>query len=218
MLQGPILLDIAKIEERLKQLTDNASNTLRQKNQQEIHLQHDHITKQALDLKTDLPTNCLSEWGMPLGQKGRQLILKYLARRNGLVLWIYSEESMEVYPPAWHAQGMNLQRIYFARCSAPLTQLKAVFFEPLFQSIILDCPQDFSRDDQNFLAYRARKQKQSICILRNFFLSQNMGNPFAKIRLNCFYNHTKQEYRIHPVRGPLSQDIILTDQSLSSYR
>src|SRR5690606_35424048 len=108
-------------------------------------------------LEGGLPVGRVSEWGMPLGQGGRSLLISWLARLKDqpLILWCSSHKQMQVYPPAWVSRGVALERVRFAVSAKPLAELRPVFMEPLFPIIILDCPRGFTEDDCAFLARRA---------------------------------------------------------------
>ena len=141
-----------------------------------------------------LPVGAVSEWGMPLGQGGRSLLVSWLAHliapasspreksaqvgerglAQGLALWCYARPQLQVYPPAWLSRGVALQRIRFACTAKPLADLRPVFLESLFKVIIIDSPRGFTEDDCAFLARRARANGQTILLLRDFFLGEKL--------------------------------------------
>ncbi len=148
----------------------------------------------------------LSEWGLPLGRGGRELVLNILARAQqrhelGLLLWIMPEGELSVYPPAWEARGLDLSRTYFAITDEVLRDLKAAFVEPVFDAIILDTPRALSVDDQAYLATRARDNHNLILVLRPYLLRSEKGNVWARLRLNGWYDERRSEHVIDVIRG-----------------
>jgi len=176
-------------------------------------------------LEGGLPVGAISEWGVPLGRGGREILLTWLARHFNQeavtrcteqqaahqtvyagenprwALWIYSRTKLTIYPPAWLARGVSLKHTRFVCSCRPLVDLKPVFLSPLFQIIVLDAPDFFTEDDCAFLARQARKNRQTIILLRDFFLSPKRGNVWAKLRLNSYFNETTQEFCLDVVRG-----------------
>jgi hypothetical protein len=155
-----------------------------------------------------LPYGAMSEWGCPLGRGGREAIRAFIAAATHaegdqqLVLWVSDARSgVVVYPPSWFAHGVNLTRAYFTACEKPVTQLKPVFFSPLFKVIVLDAPKELSRDDLAFLARQARSNSQIIIVIRNYLLSQERGNVWAKFRLNCWQSSGPNSFTMVAVRG-----------------
>lgn len=168
-----------------------------------------------------LPVGAVSEWGMPLGQGGRSLLVSWLAHlispapspmeksthiherglAQGLTLWCYARAQLQVYPPAWLSRGVALQRVRFACTAKPLADLRPVFLEPLFKVIVIDSPRGFTEDDCAFLARRARANGQTILLLRDFFLGEKRGNVWAPLRFNCWVDCASQQFRLRVVRG-----------------
>lgn len=157
-----------------------------------------------------LPVGALTEWAMPLGGGGREILLPWIARMKHLVqpqwvLWIHSHSCLEIYPPAWAARGVALDELRFARTHAPLKDLRPIFLEPLFKLIIIDSPENFSDDDCAFVARQARRLDQVVVLLRQEMLGlrkgdryvfdrlprgkkrrQDAGNIWARLRLNLW--------------------------------
>ena len=143
----------------------------------------------------------LCEWGAPWGQGVREVITSFLPSIPSVwKLWVHSDEKTIINAPAWEARGINMQRMRFAYCTAPLEELKPIFLDPFFKVIILDNPK-LSYDDCAFLAQRARENQQAIFILRNYFLSNRKGNVWAKVRLNCWHDQLSDQFYIRPIRG-----------------
>jgi len=147
----------------------------------------------------------LSEWGLPAGRGGRELILRLLAHAQqrselGLLLWVLPDNELAVYPPAWEARGLDLARIYFATTSHVMHDLKPAFTEPVFDAIVLDTPQ-ITQDDLAYMAGRARDNHNLMLVLRPYLLRSEKGNVWAKLRLNCWYDETRQEHQVHLLRG-----------------
>ncbi len=198
------------------------------------HLEKSKIVSQIRQLDSfldgGLPIGAVSEWGVPLGRGGRELLLTWLASRvqenhtnaQGYEaphwsLWVHSRTKLDVYPPAWLARGVSLKYTRFACSSRPLSDLKPVFLDPLFKVIIIDSPSSFSEEDCAFMARQARLNGQLILLLRDFFLSPKRGNVWAKLRLNSYFCERTQSYKLEMVRG-LSQRKLSIDSQLISQR
>lgn len=157
----------------------------------------------------------LTEWGMPFATGGRQVILHFIksaTRGIGLpapllCLWASSSKSQAVaYPPYWDAHGIDLSRVHFAFADHAVDQLKHFFMRPLFSLIILDDPERFSRNDVAFLARKAEQNSQLLLILRNFHLTNRLGNVWAKLRINCYQApQPPYPFRIEVLRGRLAE-------------
>ena len=153
----------------------------------------------------------LIEWGVPFGLGGRELIATWLAgycreerhhhQTVRPILWAYGRNHLIVNPPAWAARGVPLKVIRFTHAPAPIQQLKAVFLEPTFPIIFLDAPTSLRLDDCGFLVRQARRHGQTIFLLRDYFLSEKKGNIWAKVRVNCWYHHRYDKWRLKTVRG-----------------
>ena len=148
------------------------------------------------------PLGSLCEWGMPPGKQARHLLMKLLAHKEPLCLWIYTDQdNSRVYPPAWAARGINLSQTYFVKSSSPLTQLRPAFLEQLFSIIVIDSFCCHSKDELAFLSRQARALSAIIFLLRPYLLSHAKGNPFAKHRLNSWLNYRDGNFHIHLLRG-----------------
>jgi len=145
----------------------------------------------SLDLffEGGLPSETLIEWGVPLGGGGRRVVISYLAsisqQVGGSVLWVYRPGELQVYPPAWQAQGVNLERVRFAGCENVVADLRPVFFDSLFSVVVIDNPKALSMDEWAFLARQARQHKFSVWVLRNYLLRSELGNVWARWRVNA---------------------------------
>jgi RecA/RadA recombinase len=197
----------------------------------------------ALDdfLGGGLPRGAITEWGAPLGQGGRDVLLAWLAQAtqgraqeataiNGVsvadmpsmdamderpvwALWVHGRDHLMVYPPAWLARGVALQRMRFACSTKPLAELRPVFMEPLFRIIVLDAPRQFTDDDCAFVARQARLNDQVVVLIRDAFLGADRGNVWARLRLNCWYEPTARQYALRVVRGlPPRQLALIEDE------
>jgi hypothetical protein len=51
------------------------------------------------------------------------------------------------------------------------------------------------------MARRARVNGQVILLLRDFFLSPTRGNVWTKLRLNCWLDHSADQYQLQVIRG-----------------
>ena len=153
-----------------------------------------------------LPFASVIEWGLPWGHEVREVVLSLLAMTTShrwdqplWSLWVHTRERICVYPPAWEARGIDLSFIRFAYSRKPLDDLRAIFLDPFFKVIILDLSHGSSLkpEEMAFLARTARQQNQMIIILRDYLLSPQKGNVWAKLRLNCWrVDHQKLQLRI----------------------
>ncbi|MEY4631958.1 MAG: hypothetical protein RIQ81_2078 [Pseudomonadota bacterium] len=145
----------------------------------------------------------VSEWGMPAGHGARELALSIVAQatlRHQLVLWVNGNESLDVYPPAWSARGVDLGRLRFVQSGRPVEMLKPVFLERLFDLIVIDCPKHLGADDWAFLARQARTLDVHVMVLQDFLLSGRRGNIWARVRINCVAE--MRGWQLKTVRGP----------------
>ena len=150
----------------------------------------------------------LSEWGVPSARQGRRVIAQFIARNPQLMtLWIYSRPDDRIYPPSWQALGVDLSRIFFTNCSNPLSQLKPVFLENAFKLIILDQPNDIDQRCCGFLAGKAQYNRQNIMLLRNDFLTPLSGNPYARQRMNCWFDEDSRSYQLDVIKGCTPQKV-----------
>ena len=137
-------------------------------------------------LEGGLPVGALTEWGMPFGFGGREILIPWIrhmtrAAQPQWALWVHRNPQLEIYPPAWAARGVALEKIRFARTSAPLKDLRPVFLEPLFKLIIIDNPESFSGEDYSFIARQARRLRQVVVVLRQDHLGdQQRGERFLR--------------------------------------
>lgn len=150
----------------------------------------------------------LCEWGCPWGCGGREVIIRFLCslpsdyqQQTNWCLWVQGQDDVNIYPPAWEAQGVDLAYIRFTSSQNPVKDLKPVFLSSLFKIIILDCPQTLSAEDCQFLARQARQYRQIIILIRNYFLSPKKGNIWAKLRLNCWRQHLSEKFFIKVIKG-----------------
>ena len=135
-----------------------------------------------------LPYGAVVEWGVPFGLGGREVVLAFLSKtpKDVWTLWAGSKPQFTVYPPAWHARGVNLERIRFTCSSRPVEELKPALLDPFFKVIVFDAPRHFTDDDCAFVARGARARGQLVLILRDFLLGQRRGNVWARYRVNCW--------------------------------
>jgi hypothetical protein len=180
-------------------------------------------------LEGGLPLGSVSEWGAPLGHGGRDSLLAWLARAtqgqavelgNGpaWVLWAHARRNLVVYPPAWMARGVRLERMRFACTPAPLADLRPVFLEPFFRLLILDAPRQFSEEDCAFVARQARAQGQTVVVVRDTLLGSHQGNVWARLRLNAWYDDETRQHRLQVVRGLSPRQLALTEDEIGVHR
>lgn len=164
-------------------------------------------------LKGGLPFGKVTELGMPLGKEGRSLLVRLLAHHQTQaqkpfrVLWISCFPGISIYPPAWFTRGVSKKDTIFTYSEKPVVELKRAIIHSFFKMIILDAPKGFTRNDSLFLSTQAKKNKQVIILIRDFFLSNLKGNIWAQLRLNCWRRSHKHEFVIRAVRGIPSGEI-----------
>lgn len=151
----------------------------------------------------------LSEWGSPWGCGGREVLISFLSKLNkshqsqaNWCLWVQGQEGeAHVYPPAWEAKGVDLKYIRFTKSLKPVKDLNPIFMSSFFKVIVIDAPQDLSMEDCQFLSRQARRHKQSIIVVRNYFLSPKKGNVWAKLRVNCWHDYLREQYFLKVIKG-----------------
>lgn len=152
----------------------------------------------------------IAEWGIPEGSSGNRVFTKFLKNNYLPVLWISApQENHIVNPPAWQANGIHLENIYFATSSNPIVDVKPVFLESAFKIIILDGFKRWRSGDLSFLTQRIRINGQVGVILHRQLLSNTKGNVFAKKRLNCFFNVKTKRFEVNLLKGSKSQNSFL---------
>jgi hypothetical protein len=179
-------------------------------------------------LQGGLPYGSIVEWGCPLGKGGRNWVLRFLKnaqiQNNQWVLWVSpkddanpkkpslrslhqsnlckaSTNNLSIYPPAWHAQGVDLKRIRFAKSNAVMRDFRPVWSDDFFQVIVLDRPIGLRKEDFAALHQSARRNKSLIFVLRDYYLSNRYGNVWAKTRLQIYQDHLRQTAKAHFIRG-----------------
>lgn len=160
-------------------------------------------------LQGGLLVGACSEWGIPLGGGGRRLLLSFLAsvtqgQQNppGFCLWINGQEDLQVFPPAFFAHGIEPSRLIFAQSPNPLQDMERVFACSVFKLIVIDNPKRLRPQDCLFLSYKARSQQFSVIIMRNYLLSNKLGNAMVHLRVNCQQTSDADTYRVSIVKGP----------------
>lgn len=140
-----------------------------------------------------LEAGCLIEWGAPWGDGGRSMLISCLAQAlRGLsgsaspwLLWVASQSQLRLYPPAWQACGLDLQRLRYACTTQPLLDLRPLFLEPFFTWMILDSPHPLETQACSYIARQARLLRQVIILIRPYPLRAEAGNPAARWRINA---------------------------------
>ena len=141
------------------------------------------------------------EWGLPLGRNGRPLLLAFFRELEDPLAWVYGHKDLNLQPSAWSGQGVDLDRFFYIQSSRPIVELRPLFLERVFSLIVLDNVEGLGRSDFSFMASQARKHGFLIFVLRNFFLSQKKGNPFAKARFNIDYKISQRHYQLDIIKG-----------------
>lgn len=137
----------------------------------------------SLFLKHMVPGKIV-EWGLPPGGKGRLVLLFFLKKLEAPIAWVQTVSELQVYPPAWASQGLDLENIFFLQSQEPFKELRPLFLENTFKTIIIDSPSRVSRGDLSFLAQSLRQQGQVLFLIRSYYLSSRWGNPFSSLRIN----------------------------------
>jgi len=155
-----------------------------------------------------LPLSSFIECGFPMGREGRRILLPFLTNASrglqynaAFVLWVNGYDNLEVFAPAWFARGLAPDKTVFAQSSDVLVELKQVFLNPLFKVIVIDSPQFFSSADCLFLRRMAKKNRQVILLLRNYFLTNKKGNIACALRFNAWCEHTHEVMVLQAVKG-----------------
>ncbi len=158
-----------------------------------------------------LTFGAVTEWGLPSGQGGRELIIPFLVgatRGENLpsplhCLWVSSVRSpLSVYPPAWSARGVELRNIRFAKTSNFVRDLKPVLTKSIFQIIVIDDPEKLSSEDIAFISSQAREHQILVLILRNYLLSSARSNVWAKLRINTWRSFSEgPKFKVEVIRG-----------------
>lgn len=163
-------------------------------------------------LRAGLPFGSICEWGVPMGRGGREVVLAFIgAATRGvnlftpqLVLWVTAvpASDLSLYPPTWNAHGVILDNVRFVTSTQPVRDLRPVFLDALFRVIVLDAPQRLTRDDVTFIAHQARRRGYLVMILRNYVLSNELGNIWTKLRLNCWRDEKNSaQHYLQIIRG-----------------
>lgn len=155
-----------------------------------------------------LPFGAVCEWGLPIGRGGRRVVLEFVARATqgsagAWCLWVRPVQAdLQIYPPAWSAAGAELERLRFAFCRKAVEELKPLITDPFFKILVLDAPEGLTRDDLAYLARTARKQQRLVLVLRDYALTAERGNVWAKLRVNCWRTDFHDPlYALETIRG-----------------
>jgi hypothetical protein len=151
----------------------------------------------------------LLEMGIPFGNGGRRLLALLLAAatrgacdaQKHWCLWISARQQPAVYPPAWQALGVDLNRLRFASSECQVGDLRAVFLDDFFRVIVIDHPNGLKPDEHIFLAQCARRHHKIIVVARDTHLSASDSNTAARYRLNVSRPARQNILELLPVRG-----------------
>ncbi len=156
-------------------------------------------------LQGGLPFGALVEWGSPMGSEGRRILLTFLVNAmqlSCLCLWNNGHCDVTIFPPAWSACGIDLNQLIFTNANHPLTELKPVFLSSLFKVIVLDTALgQLSNDECAWLRHQASLHHYLVIIVRNYRLSNKLGNAWVKLRLNALKHPNSDNYQLWLVKG-----------------
>jgi hypothetical protein len=172
------------------------------------------VKELKLALRDGLSLHAIHEWGLPSGQRGREVVLSFLTHPSLRILWVYSDSEVAVYPPAWQALGVDLNNIFFIQGEEPLQQIKPVFLHKWFNVIVLDDPKKLSSADLAFLHKQVTSQEQAIFVLRPYRLTCTKGNIWAKTRLNCWFDPNLNQFSLQTVKNTRVLNVTFSERGL----
>lgn len=157
-------------------------------------------------LNGGLALGTVSEWGIPFGCGGRELLVKFIATLTGgsnpaWCLWAYARQHCQAYPLAWHGRGVNLRWLRFAHTESPVRDLKSLFLDPTFKLIVIDQPVHLTDEDIVFMAQQARHHKRHIMVVRDRWLASGCGVSTVRYRLNCGRSIRQPWLTVESLRG-----------------
>ena len=181
--------------------------------------QNTPFTKPTEPLRlSDIPIpplqSALTEWGIPQGRYGRPLLIKLLHTRQAPTLWMSDQMAMDFYPQPLHNLGQNLKNLHTVQNRKPFKNMRLVFTENTYPQIILDTSEFLSRADLNFLARMARTHRITIFLIRHFFLTPKIGNPFAKNRFNSSFCLARKQFIFQILKGARPQKAFISTKGL----
>jgi hypothetical protein len=158
----------------------------------------------------------LCEWGVPPGQMSLQVLLSFLTPTeefdSSLILWVNNQAELQVYPPAWQQQGLDLKRLFFINMGqsdeskkkkkkAVTEALKPIFLEDVFSIIVLH-DLHLTRTDMAFLHKQAKRFRKIIFVVYSRLLSHKIGNVWAKWRFNSWRDNPTGPSHFQALKGP----------------
>lgn len=164
-------------------------------------------------LFSDVRDGDIVEWGIPPGFNGRLIPLQFLKQDIPTSVWIYHHHNLAIFASSWISHGVDLDRLYFIRSANPVAELKPLFLEDTFKRIFIDSPKKLSSGDLAFIASQARLNRQTIFLIRHFFLSRKNGNAYAGIRINSWQND-QGKFVIQVIKGADIGTINITNAEL----
>lgn len=161
----------------------------------------------------------LNEFGIPWGNGGREIIIDLIANQQNKdescwCLWVQESSSYHIYPPAWAARGIRLERMKVAYSQQPIKQLREALASSHFKIIVFDLKHRLKPEEYCFLSQMAQSYGYILLLLQHYKLNSNLGNIWAKNRINIEYQPHKQAYYIESLKGPSRGSIHLTKQLL----
>jgi hypothetical protein len=163
----------------------------------------------------------LSEWGLPLGQDARRLLLLFVRQvqeQQGLVLWVHGHPGWMPYPAPWFAYGVCPEQLVFAYTEEPLAHLKQAWVqpEPVFGWVVMDLAWPLAAAEYAFLATCARKHRMHIALIRPVCLSNRNGNPWTRIRINVTAN-AHGGWKLCAIKGVAKPSLMVTKNELDEF-
>ena len=143
----------------------------------------------------------MTEVGIP--HAGRKVILSSLNPEKKIIWISNSKSNTTFFPSGW--TDLSLDKIFFLKIENVIKDAKPVFLQPCFDTIVIDGFRNLRDDDLAFMAIQARAHKIQIILVRDFFLTPNIGNIWARSRFNIFYNPKLNTFKIQTVRGIFSK-------------
>ncbi|MEZ4705493.1 MAG: hypothetical protein R3A11_09955 [Bdellovibrionota bacterium] len=156
----------------------------------------------------------LVEWGIPYGKNGRWIPLSFFRMSTCSVAWIYDHEGVKVYPPAWEAFGIDLEKFFFVESKQVFQDVKPVFLCGAFPIIVLDVSTRVSLKEMAFLKQKSIQHKKIIFLIHPFWMRHEIGNPYAQVRINVFFHPLKDQFSLDVFKGGKKENLFISSQEV----